>query len=566
MFWQPNLIYEFGPFRVDPRERRLLRAGDVVPLTPKVFDILLLLVQNNGHVLSKDEMMKLVWPDASVEEGNLARNVSTLRSALGERPRAHQYIETIPWRGYRFVGKVTEIRDDSPHVDSIAVVPFARPDDHPELDFLADGITEGVINHLSQLTRIKVMSRNSTLRYKGLEVDAANIGRDLNVQAVIVGRVAKHDELLSISIELIDARDNRHIWGTQHIRQSSDSFTMPAKIAAEVSDRLCLKLTGEEQHRLTRRHTENAGAYHLYLKGRYYFNKLTPDGVQKGIEHFRQAIDKDPQYALAYAGLGDGHNYLAHREEAKQAVRRALELDPGLGEAHASLGWFRFLYDWDFAGAENEFVEALALNRNYAEAHHWYSIYLANMGRHDEGFKHSRLAVERDPLSLLMNMTQALNCYLARQYDAAIEQLRQVIEMDANFPAAHSVLGLVYVQRQMYREALTEFEKVLELIKGVPVAEASVKVLICQAYAGWGRKNEALQLLGEVNTAGTASPYLLAGVHAALGAADQAFALLEQAYDQRDVQLVSLKVDPSLDGLRNDQRFDELIRRVGLPV
>jgi DNA-binding winged helix-turn-helix (wHTH) protein/tetratricopeptide (TPR) repeat protein len=559
-------MYEFGPFRVDLRERRLLRGGEVVPLTPKVFDILLLLVRNHGHVLSKDEMMKLVWPDASVEEGNLARNVSTLRSALGEQPRAHQYIETVPWHGYRFVATVKEVHEASPRVDSIAVIPFVSPENHPHLDFLAAGIAEGIINNLSQLTHLRVMSRNSTLRYQGIEVDASNVGRELNVQAVIAGRVTRHDDLLSISIELIDARDNSHIWGTQHIRQYSDSFTMPAQIAAEISQRLCLKLTGEEQRRLTRRHTENAEAYHLYLKGRYYFHKLTPDGVQKGIEYFQQAVEKDPHYALAYAGQGDCHSYLAQREEAKRAVTRALELDPELGEAHASLGWFRFLYDWDFAGAESEFVQALAVNPNYAEAHHWYSIYLANVGRPDEARQHARLAVERDPLSLLNNMTLALNCYLARQYDEAIEQLRKVIEMDANFMAAHSVLGLVYVQRQMYEEALREFEKVLELIKGVPAVEASVKVLLGQAYARWGRKREALRLVAKVDQAGTASPYSVAGIFAALGERDQAFALLDKAFAQHDIQLVSLKVDPSLDGLRDDARFAELISRVGLPA
>jgi DNA-binding winged helix-turn-helix (wHTH) protein/tetratricopeptide (TPR) repeat protein len=566
MLPQSALQYDFGPFRVDTRERQLLRNGEVVPLTPKVFDILLVLVQNTGHVLSKAEMMKLVWPDTSVEEGNLSRNISTLRSALGERPREHQYIETVPWLGYRFVANVKEVRDESvPRpINSVAVLPFTNLDENPHLEFLADGISESLITSLSQLAGLRVMSRNSSFRYKDRQIDAHEVGRDLKVQAVIVGRVAKLDELLSISIELVNARDNSHIWGVQHIRQYSDIFTMPAKIAEEMTEKLCVKLTREEQRRLTRRHTENAEAYQLYLKGRYFFNKLTLDGVQKGSEHFKQAVEKDPHYALAYAGLGDCHNYLGHGAAAKEAVSKALELDAELGEAHASLGFFRFLYDWDFAGAEREFALAVALSPNYAEAHHWYAIYLANLGRHDEAFKEAELAVARDPLSLLMNMTAALNFYLARQFDSAIEQLQRVIEMEPNFVAARSVLGSVYVQERMYQEALAEYEKVLELSKGVSVVETSVKVIIAVAYAKWAKQQEARNLLNEVLTEGGYSPYSLAGLYAALNDKDKAFAALHQAFAQHDVQLVSLKVDPTLDSLRDDPRFGELIGRVGL--
>jgi TolB-like protein len=568
MFSQSALRYDFGPFRVDARERRLLRGGEVVPLTPKVFDILLVLVQNKGHVLSKGEMMKLVWPDTAVEEGNLARNISSLRSALGERPREPRYIETVPWLGYRFVANVKEVRDEvvARPIDSVAVLPFTNLDENPRLEFLADGITESLIASLSQLAGLRVMSRNSAFRYKGREIDARTVGRELNVQTVIVGRVAKLDELLSISIELVAAQDNSHIWGVQHIRQYADIFTMPTKIAEEMTEKLCVKLTRKEQQRLTRQHTENAEAYQLYLLGRYYFNKLTFEGVQKGSEHFKQAVEKDPLYALAYAGLGDCHNYLGQRAEAKEAVSKALELDPALGEAHASLGFFRFLYDWDFAGAESEFALAVALSPNYAEAHHWYAIYLANMGRHDEASGEALLAVERDPLSLLMNMTAALNFYLARKYDRAIEQLHKVMEMEPNFVAAHSVLGSVYVQKCMYQEALQEYEKVLELSKGVAVVETSIKVFMGMALAKWGRKTEAAQLLDEVMTAGGSSAYSLAGLYIALDEKDSAFESLHHAYEQRDLQLVSLKVDPTLEGLRNDPRFRKLISRVGLPL
>ncbi|HKY27012.1 MAG TPA: tetratricopeptide repeat protein [Pyrinomonadaceae bacterium] len=566
MFWQTDKAYEFGPFRVDARERRLLRNGEVVPLRPKVFDILLVLVQNGGHILSKDDVMKLVWPETTVEEGNIARNISTLRNALGECPREHQYIETIPWRGYRFVANVKEVRDRPVRlpIDSIAVLPFVNV--NAKSEYLSDGITESLITSLAQLTNLRVTSRNSAFRYKGREVNAQTVGRDLNVQAVLMGRVAEADDLLSISIELVDTIDDRHIWGAQYVRRSAELFTAQQDITSEIAQKLHLELTGYEQQLLTKRRTENNEAYLLYLKGRFHFNKLTPDGVQKGVEYFQQAIEKDPNYALAYAGLGDCHNYLAHRDEAKQAVLKALELDESLGEAHGTLGFYRFLYDWDFAGAESEFKRALALSPNYAEAHHWYCIYLANLGRHEEADREARRAIELDPLSLLMNMTPAMNFFLAHQYDRAVEQLQKVIEMEPNFVAARSVLGTVLVYKGLYEEAMAEYQKLLELIKGAAVVEVSVKAIVAHAYARWGKRSEAIEILDEVIVAGTASPYSIAGIYAALDDSDSAFEWLQKAKEQHDVQLVSLKVDPMLDGLRSDTRFAQLVKHVGIPT
>jgi TolB-like protein/Tfp pilus assembly protein PilF len=568
MFWQTNKAYEFGPFRIDAHERQLMRDGEVVPLRPKVFDVLLVLVQNSGHILSKDEVMKLVWPNTAVEEGNLARNISTLRSVLGERSREHQYIETIPWRGYRFVANVKEVRDRpaAPAIDAIAVLPFVNVNANAKSEYLSDGITESLIANLAQLTNLRVTSRNSAFRYKERETDAQTVGRELKVQAVLMGRLAESDDLLSISVELVDTREDRHIWGAQYVRKSAELFAAQETIAREIAEKLRLELTGHEKQLLTTRHTQDQEAYVLYLKGRYHFNKLTPEDVQKGVDYFQQAIARDPDYALAYAGLGDCHNYLAQRHEAKQAVIKALELDETLGEAHASLGFFRFLYDWDFAGAEEEFKRALMLSPNYAEAHHWYAIYLANLGRQEEADREAKRAVDLDPLSLLMNSTPAMNSYLARQYDEAIEQFKKVIEMEPNFVAARSVLGSVLVQKALYEEAMAEYQKVLELIKGAAVVEISVKAIMAHAYAKWGKRIDAIRLLDEVIATGTASPYSVAGIYAALGESDSAFECLNKAWEQHDLQLVSLKVDPTLDGVRSDARFANLVRRVGLPL
>jgi TolB-like protein/Tfp pilus assembly protein PilF len=449
-------------------------------------------------------------------------------------------------------------------IDSIAVLPFVNVNAEARNEYLADGITETLITSLAQLTKLRVISRNSVFRYKGREVSAQTLGRELKVQAVLLGRVSQSDDLLSICVELVDSSDDRHLWGAQYIRTQAELFSAQETIARELAAKLSAELNGDEQRLLARRHTENKEAHLLFLKGRYHFHKLTLDGVMKGAEYFRQAIEKDSAYAVAYAGLADCHNYLNQREEAKQAVLKALELDANLGEAHASLGFFRFLYEWDFAAAENEFAQAVALSPNYAEAHHWYAIYLANLGRHEEAFRQAELAVERDPLSLLMNMTAALNFYTGREYDRAIDQLQKVIEMEANFPAARSVLGCVYVQKQMYDEALAEFEKALQLVAGAPLVEASLKIIMAQAYARAGKQDEARAILRAVADQ-PVSAYSVAGVYAALGENDAAFEALDKAYQQRDMQLVSLKVDPTLDELRSDSRFSALIQRVGLP-
>ena len=564
MFGEPQTAYEFGPFRVDPRERQLIRNGEVVPLRPKVFDILLLLVQNSGHVLTKDDVMRQVWSNTAVEEGNISRTISTLRTVLGEGPSEHRYIETIPWRGYRFIANVREVlvQEAGKRIDSIAVLPFVNVNEDPETEYLVDGITDNVIRSLAQSRLLRVTSRNSAFRYKGREIDAQSVGRELKVQALLLGRVSRSDDLLSISVELVDTRDDRHLWGAQYIRPPDDLLAVCDTIARKIGDKLRPQPPVGKQ---PTRHSPIHEAHVLYLKGRYHFNKLTPEGVQRATEYLLQATELDPNYALAFAALSDSYNYLAQRIEGKTAVLKALELDETLGEAHASFGFFRFLYEWDFAGAESSFKRAQALNPNYAEAHHWYAIYLANLGRHSEAEREAKRAVELDPLSRLMNMTAALNFYLAREYDKALEQLERVLELEPNFLAARSVRGNVLAQKELYEEALGEFQKVFELIKGVPAVEVSVKAIMAQAYAKWGKKRDALKLLEEVTSAGTASQYSIAGVYAALGEVDSAFESLDEAYKQHDLQLVSLKVDPSLDGVRSDPRFNQLMTAVGIP-
>ena len=566
-----QVTYEFGPFRVDTRERTLRRDGVLVPLTPKVFDILLVLVQNGGRVLTKTELMDLVWPDTTVEESNLGRNVSTLRKVLGDGPDEHRYIETIPWRGYRFIAQVRQPPDARAAIDSLAVLPFLSENCDSATDYLADGITESLIHKLSRVANLRVMSRNSVFRCKagkskGSFPDARSVGRELGVRAVLLGRIRQVHGNVIVSVELINAADDTHLWGGQYNREFSDMVSMQNSISAQIAEVLQVQLTSSDKLELTKRQTESGEAYHLYLKGRFYWNKLTVDGVRKSVELFEEAIQKDPNYALAYIGLLDSHTYLNNSVDARKAAAKALELDPTLGEAHASLGFFTFLYDWDWLKAEVEFKRAIDLSPNYAPAHHWYSIYQAHMGRHEEAIHEAYLAQRLDPLSLLMNQTAGLVLCVARQYDRAIDELRKVIEMDANYAAAHGTLGLAYARKGMCERSIEEFEKVASLAGGHPGVATSVKALTAYTYAVCNRTDEARALVDEISGQPAASAYLLATIYASLGEHDRALDWLDRAYADHDVQVVSLKVDPAFDRLRSKHRFQELVARLGLPA
>ena len=563
-----KVFYEFGPFRVDAQERVLWRDQEAVPLTPKLFDILMVLVQNSGRVLTKDEFHGLVWPDTVVEEGSLTRNISSLRKALGESPGERHYIETIPWRGYRFVAKVKEIRDQAatPPIDSIAVLPFVNVGGDSNAEYLSDGITESLINSLSKLSHLKVISRNSVFRYKGIQIDAHAIGQELRVRAVLTGRILPHSEALVISAELIDAEDCRQIWGERYRRNPEDIFVLQEAIATEITQKLRCKLTGPEEERLAERNTNDPEAYQLYLRGRYHFHRLTPDGVEKGAEYFRRAIERDRNYALAYVGLADCYNYSARSSEAMEAAAAALKLDDHLADARASLAFHRFVYQWDFLAAEQEFQRALELNPNHAGAHHWYAIYLANMARHDEAVLEARRAEELDPVSPLMCMTPGLVFYCAHAYDQALQEFQKVVDLDPNFMVVRSLLGQVYEHKEMYDEATAVYCSLIDVVGSETVTGLSLKAAIGRMAARRGEENEAREIASQLSRSEHAGvlAYVIAAIHAALGENDRALELLGRAYDDRSFSLVSLKVDPNFDPIRNDERFASLLGLIGL--
>lgn len=471
-----------------------------------------------------------------------------------------------------FVGGRVYFIGHSKAIESIAVLPFVNVSGNPNAEYLSDGITESLINSLSELPHLKVMSRTSVFRYKGRETDAQAAGSELKVQAVLMGRVVQHGDELSISIELVDTRDNSHLWGEHYNRKLSDILVVQGEISQKISAKLRLKLEGEEEKLLTKRHTENTEAYQLYLMGRYYWNKRTPESLKKGIEYFQQAIDLDPKYALAYAGLADSYSLLGDygalppREvypKAEAAAARALRIDDQLAEAHTSLAHAR-LFEWDWSGAEREYKRAIELKPNYATAHQWYANSLIAVGRFTEALTETKRAMEIDPLSLIINEVAGRHLYLAGQYEEAIEQQHQTLELDSNFIPAHAALGMAYVQKAMYEQAIAEFQKAIDLSGGNPdyIAELG------HAYAASGERIKAQKVLDELKVLSKrryVSPYSIARVCASLGEKDQAFAWLRKAYAEGNSELIFVKVEPVFKVIRSDWRFAELLKLVGLP-
>jgi eukaryotic-like serine/threonine-protein kinase len=455
-------------------------------------------------------------------------------------------------------------------IDSVAVLPFVNAGGDPNAEYLSDGITESLINSLSQLPHLKVMSRDSAFMYKGKDTDARTVGQALGVRAVLKGHVMQRGDDLEISAELVDARDNSHIWGQQYSRKAADIFALQGDLAKDMTSMLRMRLTGDDEKRMARSYTANPEAYQDYLKGRYWWNKATAEGLKKGIEYFQQAIAKDPAYSQAYAGLADSYIFTAFVNvppkeaypRAKEAALKALELDETLAEAHIPLAVIKTQYDWDWSGGEREFQRAIALNPSSARAHQAYGfVLLGGTGRFKEAIVELKRALELDPLSLLINSNLADALLAARQYDQAIEQAQKTLDLDANFILAHQWLGLSYVHKSMYREGIAELEKAVAISPDDTLALSGLGY----AYAAAGRRLEAQKVLDQLNEI-SKQEYVpavyRAPIYAALGEKDKAFEWLEKAYEERSIG--DIQAVPVYDPLRSDPRFADLLRRMNL--
>jgi len=459
-------------------------------------------------------------------------------------------------------------------IGSLAVLPFENASRDPEHEYLSDGIAGSLINILATVPKLRVMAQSTVFRYKGRRIDPQVVGRELNVRAVLTGRIMQSGGSLRIGTELVDVATGSQLWGAQYDRQPGDIFAIQDEISEEISGKLRLKLTRAEKKRLTKHQTDDAEAYRLYLKGRHHWNRWTEDGFYKAIEYFQQAVDKDPSYALAYTGLADSYvllgwnSYLPPKDafpQGKMAAMRALRVDPDLGEAHTPLAAVLWLHDWQWQEAQVEFERSLALNPAHPTASHWYAEYLMTMGRQVEAIARIKNSQELDPLSLIISVAIGRDFYMARRYDDALEQLRRTVELDPNYPVTYWVLGLLLRQMGRYELAIAEGEKGVNLSGGSPMMNAA----LAQTLATAGKRNEAIQILDNLTNLTKqkyVAPHFFAGIHIGLGEDDRAMEYLEKSYEERSHWLIYLHIDPSMDGLRSNPRFQDLSRRVGLPL
>jgi len=566
-------FYEFGPFRIDRAERLLRSGSDVIPLPPKAVETLLFLLGSSGHVVEKEDLIKHIWPDTFVEEGTLTQNISLLRKVLRQNPRT-QYIETISKRGYRFIAPVNEIRPDESRARSLAVLPLANVSNDPTQDFFADGMTDELINHLMKIESLRVCSRTSAMTYKGVGRPISHIARELNVDWVVEGAVLHSGNRVRITARVIDGSNEQHVWAESYEREVRDVLELQSEVARAIAREIRVKVTARDEVRLAKTRPVDPEAYLTYLRGRYFWNKRTGENLRRAVDYFRQAIDQDPTYAPAHAGLADaysllgstGYDVMPPREAmplAKAAAQHALELDDTLGEAHASLANVTLSYEWDWARAEREFKRSIELNPNYATSHEWYGHLLIAMGRFDEALTELKRALELDPLSVPCNLAIGFWYYCTRDFDQAIAQYRKTLELAPNMPMAFYELSMTYLNKECYGEALAEAERAQAFSGG----QAASLLLLGRAHALLGHSAEAcneLARLQEMSRKKYVPALYSAGLYASLDETDRTFDWFEKACDERSNYLIYLNVDPLLDNLRADPRFAKILRRVGL--
>lgn len=621
MHTQKPEIYAFEDFRIDTGKRLLLRNGVALPLTPKAFDTLFYLVENRGKVIGKDDLMAAVWPDTVVEENNLNQNISTLRRTLGESRGENRYIATVPGRGYRFVADVQsasaevdepvrEVRDaakpdsgfrgkrwlipalavavaaiaiaalayrlvsrpsihgDSAEVRSLAVLPFQPLVAADKDEVLEMGMADTLITKLSNVSDVTVRPIAVIRRFTDPNQDPAAAGRQLQVDAVLDGSIQKDQGRVRVTVRLIRASDGRQIWSGRYDEQAGDIFAVQDSISERVASELAGRLTSEERALLHKRYTADPEAYELYLKGNYFWEKRTREGTQKAIDYFEQALTRDPQYALAHVGIANCYSTMPissdvpSREafpKAKEAAIRALEIDGSLAEAHVSLAYIHFFFDWDWDASRSEYQKAIQINPNDSAAHWGYSLLLSSLGQHDQAIAEIDKALQLEPLWPMTGALKGHVLFQARRYAEAVTYLNRTLELDNNFWIAQIELGKNYESEGQYDEALESFRKARDLSGGI----SETLSLMGYTYAVSGRRAEAekaLKGLRAMADRGYVPPYHFALLYHGLGDSTETFRWLDKARDERDVHMVFLGVDPKWDDLRSDPRFIDVAK------
>jgi TolB-like protein/DNA-binding winged helix-turn-helix (wHTH) protein/Flp pilus assembly protein TadD len=617
----------------------LRKHGLRVRLQEQPFQVLAMLLQNHGEVVTRVELQKKLWPaDTFVDfDHGLNKAINKIREALSDSTESPRFVETVARRGYRFVAEVkvadanpvrspelatrpqpmAEAHDrpdaadklampkrlllslawkilafallllmaslaawklhfwnrPSPVMRSLAVLPLESLSSDASQDYFADGMTDELISYLGQISELRVISRTSVMAYKHARKPLPQIARELNVDAVVEGTVLRSGDQVRITAQLIQASSDKHLWSQSYEGELKDTLALQSKVARAIADQIRINLNPKEQAALRNVKVVNPQAYESFLKGRYFWNKRTADGLKVALAYFNQAIDEDPKYAQAYSGLADTYALLGDWQyavmtpkealpKAKAAAIKALELDGSLGEAHNSLAFCLDGFDWDFDSAGKEFRRAIELNPGYATAHHWYAWHLALLRRYDEAIVEMRKAENLDPLSLVINADLAELLVIAHSYDESILQSRKTIEMDPNFGLAHNHLAQAYLQKQMNDEAVAELQKAVQLSASSPTCIAN----LARAYVASGERSEAEKLLSDLKKRSNPSHSLaseIAMIYVALGDTDQAITWIEEGYEERFNPGVLLR--PGFDPLRSDPRFQDLVRRVGLP-
>jgi TolB-like protein/Flp pilus assembly protein TadD len=568
----------FGLFEVDLRAGELRKQGVKIKLQEQPFQILAMLLENPGQVVTREELRNKLWlADTFVDfDHSLNKAINKLREALGDSAENPRFVETLPRRGYRFLASIEWAREDLPKrggpIDSIAVFPLANPNPDPDLEYLAVGIPGSIIHSLSHIPGLRVIAWNSLARNKDREEDPLAIGRSVGARAVLIGRIWQRGNKLRLHVDLLDTANGEELWGDQYDRDLTELFSVQDEISHEVSQRLRLKMTGEAETRLSKRYTENIEAYQLYVRARRWCEKRSAEGFRRGIEYLSQAILIDPNYALAHAELaqcisvpcyyGSVDPNVAY-PKARVAALRALEIDPNLAEAHEVLATILKNYDWNWMDAEKEYKCAIELNPNYATAHYHYSYLLAELGRFEAAIREATEALSRDPMSPLLNAGLALVLFYARKLDPCIEQALTASEVDPNMTLCYWVLGAAYEQQGKYREAIEAYKKCIALGGGVALSRA----FIGHVYAKTGEREkawDALRELQELSKTRYVPSLASAVVYDGLMEKDLAIEALNRACENRETNLVQIKVLPFFDNLRDDPRFQAVERRVGL--